>query len=84
MNIYSTTFFCKCPVNKARIQYDLTISIDKTIGVEELLEHIEKWYADGFHERIADDLHVKFGGHQVLKAFHHGVNITTIRGKELK
>lgn len=84
MNVYTTTFFCKCPVNKVRIQYDLTISTTSMISVEELLEHIEKFYADGFHELIANDLHARFGGHQILKAFHHGVNITTIRKEESK
>lgn len=33
----------------------------------------------GFHEQIADELHRRFGGRQVLQAHHHGVDIQTIR-----
>jgi hypothetical protein len=84
MNRYQTTFSCKCPINNVRVNYELEIATDAVISVEELLDHIEEMYASGFHELIADDLCAKFGGHQVLKAFHHGVNITTTRGKELK
>lgn len=84
MNNYQTTFSCRCPINNVRVNYELEISTDAVISVEELLDHIEEMYAAGFHELIADDLHAKFGGRQILKAFHHGVNITTIRGKASK
>lgn len=36
----------------------------------------------GFHEAIADEMHAQFGGRQVLTAFHHGVDILTVRGDE--
>jgi uncharacterized protein YktA (UPF0223 family) len=79
VNIYETSFYCKCPINKIRILYQLKIETKEIISVEELLNHIEKWYADGFHELIADHLAESFNGIQTLKADHHSVKITTIR-----
>lgn len=79
MNIYSTKFFATCPVNKVRVEYDLTITTDGAIiQVEELLE-VVNGMRKGFHEAIADQLFAHFGGCQTLKAFHHGVWITTER-----
>jgi hypothetical protein len=80
MNIYQTEFFAKCPINKIRIHYRLRIETEKIIPVEELMSRIETVYAEGFHELMADDMHERFGGRQVLKAHHHGVDIETIRG----
>jgi hypothetical protein len=79
VNIYETSFYCKCPINKVRILYDLKIKTEKIISVEELLEHINHWYQDGFHELIADHLAENFNGTQTLEANHHSVKITTIR-----
>lgn len=80
MNRYKTKFFCKCPINGVRVKYTLTIESNEIIQVEDLLGYVEKFYADGFHELIADDLHSKFGGKQTLCAYHHGVEIETMRG----
>jgi len=79
MNTYKTKFFSVCPVNKARIEYHLTIVTGEVIGEEELLEVLGTIYAEGFHEPMADDLHKRFGGIQTLTAHHHGVEITTVR-----
>jgi hypothetical protein len=79
VNIYETSFYCKCPINKIRILYELKIETKEIISVEELLKHIEHWYQDGFHELIADHLAESFNGVQTLKADHHSVKITTIR-----
>jgi hypothetical protein len=59
--------------------YDLKIETKQIIAVEELLEHINHWYQDGFHELIADHLAENFNGVQTLEANHHSVKITTIR-----
>jgi hypothetical protein len=59
--------------------YDLKIETKEIISVEELLEHINHWYQDGFHELIADHLAENFNGTQTLEANHHSVKITTIR-----
>ena len=80
MNKYKTKFFSVCPVNKARIEYHLEIETKEIIGAEELLEALGTIYAEGFHEPMADDLHERFGGRQVLTAHHHGVDIETVRG----
>lgn len=79
MNRYSTEFFATCPVNKVRVHYHLAIETDQIISVEDLLERIKTVYAEGFHELMADDLHQTFGGTQTLTAYHHGVNIETVR-----
>lgn len=79
MNIYEVNWHCKCPINRIRILYKARIETKEIISVEELLEHIEKYYQEGFHELIATDLHEKFGGTQTLVADHHGVTITTER-----
>lgn len=79
MNRYKTEFFSECPVNKVRVKYDLLIETEKTISVEELLGLFADYYASGFHELMADDLYKRYGGRQTMKAFHHGVEIETVR-----
>jgi hypothetical protein len=59
--------------------YELKIETKQIIAVEELLEHINHWYQDGFHELIADHLAENFNGIHTLEANHHSVKITTIR-----
>lgn len=78
MNTYKTQFFAKCPANGVRISYDLTINTGSVIKVEDLIDEVGS-IGEGLHEQIADRLHSKFGGSQVLKADHHGVRIETIR-----
>ena len=80
MNTYTTSWFCKCPVNGIRILYTAKIETTEIIAVEELLAHIDQYYKDGFQELIATDLHEKFGGKQTITADHHSVIITTTRG----
>jgi hypothetical protein len=58
--------------------YELKIETKQIISVEELLEHINHWYQDGFHELIADHLAENFNGIQTLEANHHSVKITKI------
>ena len=78
MNIYTTGFFAKCPVNGARITYSLTIHTGIVIKAEDITDFIDG-IGEGLHEDIADSLLDRFGGSQRLKADHHGVHIETIR-----
>lgn len=78
MNIYQTRFWAKCPVNKQTIYYDLQIRHNQQIKVESILDELTT-ITEGFHEDIADQLHDKFGGNQIIKAEHHGVHIITER-----
>lgn len=78
MNIYTTEFFAKCPVNGARITYSLTIHTGIVIKAEDITDFIDG-IGEGLHEDIADSLLDRFGGSQRLKADHHGVHIETIR-----
>lgn len=78
MNIYTTKFFARCPVNRARIEYELKIQTGNVIQVEDIIDFVET-LSEGYHEDVADKLLTRFGGSQVLKAHHHGVDIETIR-----
>lgn len=81
MNIYRHQFAAECPNNSAIIVYSLEIQSDKMIQVE----HITTATAllrKGYHEAIADELHARLGGQQILNAHHHGVDIETRRGFE--
>jgi hypothetical protein len=78
MNIYSTKFIAVCPVNGKSIVYCLEIKHLNKILVEDILEEVSK-FTSAFHEEIADELFLKFGGRQRLIANHHGVVIETKR-----
>lgn len=80
MNKYSRIFVAACPNNGEAIIYDLTIEVPAECMIQ--VEHIVTATAlikRGFHEQIADELHRRFGGRQVLRAHHHGVDIETVR-----
>lgn len=79
MNKYTTQFFCFCPTNGVRILYTWVIEANQVHMVEDLIDAVTL-HGKGFHEAIADDLHREFGGLQLLKANHHGVEIETVRG----
>ena len=81
VNTYETRFYCKCPNNDVRIEYALCIETRATLSVEAILDGIEIDTDEPcYHEELADLLLARFGGHQVLEAAHHGVNIKTWRG----
>lgn len=78
-NRYSHQFVASCPNNGAMIIYSLVI---ETQGRMIQVEHIvtaTSLIKQGYHEQIADELHRRFGGRQILKAHHHGVDIETVR-----
>jgi len=78
MNIYTTQFFASCPVNGARITYNLSIHTGNVIKAEDITGFVDG-IKEGFHEAIAESLFNRFGGSQRLKAEHNGVHIETIR-----
>lgn len=78
MNAYTTEFFSNCPNNGLRIKYRLRIESDQIIPVEQIIAKVEG-VSDGYHEEIADELLLSFGGVQMLVADHHGVTIETLR-----
>lgn len=79
MNIYRRQFIAACPNNSESIIYNLAIeSGDRMIPVEHIVT-ATSLIKTGFHEQIADELHRRFGGRQVLRAHHHGVDIETVR-----
>jgi hypothetical protein len=78
MNIYCHDFISACPNNGKPIFYELEIRTHAVIMVEEIIAAcaVPKIY----HEALADKLTAQFGGMQLLRAFHHGVRIETVRG----
>jgi hypothetical protein len=81
LNIYRCEFISRCPNNREFILYSIEIvkPSDETIYVEHITIAAQL-YNEAFHEQIADFFYKRFGGEQVLKAFHHGVHIETRRG----
>ncbi|RRV49533.1 hypothetical protein [Pseudomonas sp. p106] len=78
MNIYRHTFTAVCPNDAEVIVYSLEIRSPQMI----LVEHIKTATAlikEGYQEQIADELAERFGGDQVIKAVHQGVEIETVR-----
>lgn len=81
MNRYLRIFVVACPNNAEPIIYNLTIETqDRMIQVEHIVT-ATALIKQGYHEQIADELYRRFGGRQVLRAHHHGVDIETIRGE---
>ena len=67
----------RCPNNGIRIRYELAIETTSVISVEAIIDKVESM--SGYHESIADELLLAFGGRQTLIAHHHGVTIQTTR-----
>jgi hypothetical protein len=82
MNVYRYRFCALCPNNRRTITYSLELTSDRTIMVEEIVAAGEaaQDLPKPYHENIADMLFEKFGGSQRLRAYHHGVEIETVRG----
>jgi hypothetical protein len=78
MNAYTTEFFSNCPNNGLRIKYRLRIETAEVIPVEQIVAKVES-ITEGYHEEVADELLLSFGGAQTLTADHHGVTIETTR-----
>lgn len=81
LNIYRHRFVCICPDNPQAIIYDFELQSEKMVRVEHIVVACAL-FQQAFHEKIADALFERFGGYQVLKAHHHGVDIETRRGVE--
>jgi len=77
-NTYRHLFTATCPGDGEVIVYSLAICSRAMIRVE----HIKTATAlikQGWHQQIADNLAERFGGDQVIKAVHQGVEIETVR-----
>lgn len=79
MNTYRHKFVAVCPNNGEVIFYELKIETDRVIPVEHIVTAVAL-HRKGFHEDIADSLFERFGGKQTMVAYHHGVDIETVRG----
>jgi hypothetical protein len=78
INRYSRRFIAACPNKDEQIIYDLVIDKATPIMVEHIVAATQM-IRQGYHEAIADALHRQFGGRQVLRAHHQGVDIETVR-----
>jgi hypothetical protein len=79
MNIYRYQFVSHCPNNDRPIIYSLEIETADVIHVEHIMT-AAALHETAYHEEIADDMHERFQGRQIIKAHHHGVDIETRRG----
>jgi hypothetical protein len=80
VNIYRHTFVATCPANGQAIIFNLEIRKPEMIRVEHITMACAL-HKTGYHEDIADELYARFGGLQVIRAHHHGVDIETVRGE---
>ena len=79
INTYTHQFIANCPNNGVPILYTFTIrTAGRVIPVEQIVL-ATAGLRGGFHETLADLLYERFGERQTLRAFHHGVDIETIR-----
>jgi hypothetical protein len=79
INIYRRNFTAICPNNGMAIDYALEIQHADVIMVEQIVD-FTAGREPSYHEAIADEAFELFGGVQILKAHHHGVDIETVRG----
>lgn len=81
MNQYAIEFFINCPKNGIRIKYMLMISTPgpRVIMVEDITAFVDTLKSE-YHEAMADKFYSRFGGIQIMRGHHHGVDITTTRG----
>lgn len=83
MNIYRHKFVATCPNNGDIIFYEIEIQSSSLIQAEHITTQAALCRAEPtYHERIADSFFERFGGQQIIKANHHGVEIETRRGFE--
>lgn len=77
-NTYIIKYESKCPNNGETIQYTLYITTLEKIMAEDIEDAV--CFRESHHEDMADILHKRFGGRQLLTATHGKVRIQTIRG----
>lgn len=77
-NTYRYTFTATCPGDGQVIVYSLEIRSLQMIRVEHI-KIATSLIKQGWHEQIADQLAERFGGDQLIKAVHQGIEIETVR-----
>lgn len=77
MNRYTHRFTATCPVNGRDVAYTLVIESAGMIKVEDIIAACN--VGEALHEPLADTLLARLGGRQVMRAYHHGVEIVTVR-----
>lgn len=81
-NIYTYKFTAACPNNQQTISYTLELATKWVVMVEDIQDFCSQAAELGkpYHESIADFIHAKLGGVQIITAHHHGCDIRTVRG----
>lgn len=79
MNTYTYRFEVSCPNNGERIAYQAEINVNRTIMAENIAGFFSS-LTSAYHEEIAESAYEAFGGHQIISAHHHGVDVKTERG----
>lgn len=81
LNIYRGWFTARCPNNGKRITYNFELHLRRRVLVETIIAYCDNLTAPAYHEAIADKFLNRFGGFQIIRASHHGIEIETHRGK---
>lgn len=76
--IYNLKFVARCPNDGEIIFYRWELKTASMIMVEHLKTAVAL-IKEGHQERIADDLHARFGGEQRIWGIHQGVDIESVR-----
>lgn len=80
MNTYRTKFWRRCPSQPdTQVCYSLEIEHSDMLMVEAIKDAVAALPDPLFHEAAADALSKTLPGRQVIKAWHHGVEIETVR-----
>jgi len=81
MNTYKLRFRARCPNDGSLVEYEWVLHTGYTFMTEEL-RRVAASFSEGYHERIADQLHERFGGQQVITATHAGDVVVETRRPE--
>ncbi len=72
---YSFTFQCTCPVDNLADLYDVEITSDKTIPVEEILDALESINRKDFQEEITRSLARQIPARVKTTGYHSGIKV---------
>lgn len=80
MNIYKLTHTATCPNGNLEDYYEITISSSKIIQVEDILLALSNAPKEIYQEELTDYIRSKLPAKISTVGYHHGVEITCVRG----
>jgi hypothetical protein len=74
---HTLTIHCRCPLDNARDQYELTVTTHRLIKVEDILAEVRAIAASPMlQEHLTADLAAKLDAHITTVGYHSGVRTT--------